>query len=67
LARRVREHNADDTLGARYTRARRPVELVYGEACADRAQAAKREYAIKRLDRAAKLALIDGSDATPRL
>jgi putative endonuclease len=65
LARRVREHNGDAPLGARYTRSRRPVELVYQEPCADRAQAAKREYAIKRLDRRAKLALISGSDIAP--
>lgn len=53
------EHNTDNTLGARYTRARRPVELAYAEPCADRAAAARREYAIKRLSRSAKLALIE--------
>jgi putative endonuclease len=62
LDRRLREHNGDDVLGARYTRARRPVELAYREPCADRAQAAKREYAIKRLNRVAKLVLIAGAD-----
>jgi putative endonuclease len=58
LARRLAEHNSDDALGARYTRSRRPVELVYSEDCADRAEASRREFAIKRLARAAKLALI---------
>ena len=55
--RRVAEHNGDGVLGARYTRSRRPVEPVYVEAAASRAEAARREAAIKRLDRARKLAL----------
>lgn len=58
--RRADEHNCSDLLAARYTRARRPVELVYQEWCPDRAQAARREYAIKRLPRERKLALIAG-------
>ena len=57
VARRVAEHNGERGLGARYTRARRPVELVYVESASDRAEAARREAAIKRLDRARKLAL----------
>ncbi len=48
LARRVREHNEDDRRGAKYTRTRRPVELVYWEACASRAHAARREYEFRR-------------------
>ena len=55
--RRVAEHNGDGVLAARYTRSRRPVELVYVEAAASRSEAARREAAIKRLDRARKLAL----------
>jgi putative endonuclease len=55
--RRVAEHNGDGGLGARYTRSRRPVELVYVEAAASRAEAARREAAIKKLDRSRKLAL----------
>lgn len=58
LARRLAEHNGDGGLGARYTRSRRPVELVYVEASASRSEAARREAAIKRLDRAHKLALL---------
>ena len=61
MERRLAEHNTDNTLGARYTRARRPVVLVYAEDCLDRAEATRREYAIKRLSRAAKLALIEDS------
>ena len=58
-ARRVAEHNNSDQLAAKYTRARRPVVLVYQEACADRAAAARRENAIKRLARSDKVALVD--------
>jgi putative endonuclease len=55
-ARRERQHNAGR--GARYTSARRPVKLVYVEAQPDRTSALKRELAIKRLGRQAKLKLI---------
>lgn len=58
LQRRIAEHNGGGALGARYTRSRRPVELVYVEAAASRAAAARREMAIKRLGRARKLALL---------
>src|SRR3569623_320442 len=57
IARRVAEHNGEGGLGARYTRSRRPVQLVYVEAAAARAEAARREAAITRLDRVRKLAL----------
>lgn len=59
VKRRVLEHNTDDELGARYTRGRRPVELVYVECVGSRADAAKREHALKSMRRAAKLALIE--------
>ncbi|MCG6887587.1 MAG: GIY-YIG nuclease family protein [Proteobacteria bacterium] len=54
---RVKEHNHSPR-GARYTRARRPVTLVYTEAVESRSAALQRESAIKRLSRQAKLALI---------
>lgn len=57
LKRRVREHN-ESSKGAKYTRVRRPVILLYSEECEDRSSAAKREYAIKKLSRDQKLALI---------
>ncbi len=57
-ARRVHEHNSCSKLGARYTRARRPVRIVYQECAQSRAQAARRESEIKRLTRLAKEALI---------
>jgi putative endonuclease len=56
-ARRIAEHNADDALGARYTRTRRPVALLYVEPADSRSAATRRELAIKRLDRRRKLAL----------
>jgi putative endonuclease len=58
LERRLTEHNSDNKKGARYTRARRPVDLVYHEACEDRAQASSREYQLKKLSRSEKLTLV---------
>lgn len=52
---RVRAHNAGR--GARYTKTRRPVKLIYSEEVATRGGALRRERAIKRLSRAQKLAL----------
>jgi putative endonuclease len=60
LKRRVNEHNTSN-LGAKYTRAKRPVELVYFENCDDKVDATKREYAIKQLSRKQKLKLIDAT------
>ena len=58
LERRIEEHNSSDK-GAKYTRARRPVSLVYSEEYADRSSASKREYEIKKkMSRVEKLALI---------
>lgn len=45
--------------GAKYTRGRGPLELVYRERCGDHSQALKRELEIKALPREAKLALIE--------
>jgi putative endonuclease len=58
VARRVDEHNSHDRLAARYTRGRRPVSVVYQEALPTRAEAARREHAIKRLNRRDKERLI---------
>ena len=57
LARQLAEHNGDGPAGARYTRSRRPALLVYSEIASNRSDATQREAAIKRLDRARKLAL----------
>ena len=56
LKRRVAEHN-EGKVGAKYTKVRRPVRLVYSEVCETRSVALKREYAIKQLDNEAKQAL----------
>lgn len=58
LERRLRQHNGELVGGASYTRGRRPVERVWSEACADRADAQRREAAIKKLSRIQKLSLI---------
>ena len=54
--RRLREHNCGK--GARYTRSRRPVRLVYVEELPDKSSALKRERAIKALSRTKKIQLI---------
>jgi len=56
--RRVDEHNNSDK-GAKYTKIRRPVTLMYTEEVEDRSSASKREYAIKKLTRNEKKGLID--------
>jgi putative endonuclease len=55
LTLRVARHNSGK--GARYTRSRTPVRLVWSEELADRSAALRREIAIKRLTRTQKLAL----------
>jgi len=65
LVRRLEEHNRDNGMGARYTRVRRPVKLVYHETCASRSEAARREIAIKRLRRSEKQALILDCSTVP--
>ena len=55
--KRAAAHNAGR--GAKYTRARRPVAVVYREGAENRSQASQREWAIKRLTRRQKLQLID--------
>lgn len=57
LTRRVKEHNSSE-LGARYTLARRPVELVHSKKFSNRSTASKEEARIKKLSRLEKLALI---------
>ena len=56
-ARREREHGAGR--GAKYTRARRPVKLVYAEECGSRSAAMKREAALKKLTHGEKEALAE--------
>ncbi len=48
IDRRIREHNFS-LRGARYTKSRRPVSLVYAEACSSRSAAQRREYILRNL------------------
>jgi putative endonuclease len=57
LERRIREHN-DSKLGAKYTKARRPVKLIYSKEFTDRSDASKEEARIKKLAREEKLKLL---------
>ncbi|MFM2340092.1 MAG: hypothetical protein RLZZ360_728 [Candidatus Parcubacteria bacterium] len=56
IKRRVAEHNGDGAAGkgAKYTKARRPVTLVYSESVPDRSAAQQREHALRQLTRAEK-------------
>ena len=56
VERRIKCHN--DGKGAKYTKARRPVELVYYEAFETKEEAMSREYAIKHMKRSEKETLI---------
>ena len=58
LERRVQEHNSSG-LGAKYTRGRRPVKLVYSRKFKNRINASREEYRIKQLTRKEKLLLIN--------
>lgn len=58
LEERVKAHN--EGRGAKYTRGRRPVELVYYEVLETKEEALRREYTIKQMNRTQKLLLIEG-------
>lgn len=57
VQKRVKAHNEEKT-GAKYTKAKRPVKLVYYEGYETKEEAMRREYAIKQLTRKQKLELI---------
>ena len=59
--RRTAAHN--NGRGAKYTRSRLPVELVYFESIETKSQALKREAALKKLTRTEKILLIEQSNA----
>ena len=59
---RLTQHNEGS--GARYTRSRRPVQLVFHERAGDRGDALRREMAIKQMRAADKLALIKSGTLT---
>lgn len=59
IEKRVEDHN--NGVGAKYTRGRGPVELVYYETFETKREAMRREWEIKRLDRKEKEELIEQS------
>lgn len=60
IERRLKAHR--EGKGAKYTRGRGPLELVYREELADKSAALKREWAVKQLSRAEKLKLIENGE-----
>ena len=60
--KRIAEHNSDNA-GAKYTRPRRPVYLVYLEGFSSRSAATKREYQLKKMRRTEKKELIEKQQA----
>jgi len=64
VKKRVKAHNSKDgvsgSMGAKYTRSRRPVKLRYVETMDDKSTAMTREYMVKQLTREQKKELIKG-------
>ena len=60
LTRRLEEHQTG--IGAKYTRGRRPVQVVHVEPQRDMSSAYRREYEIKQLSREEKLGLLRGKN-----
>jgi len=63
VTRRLKEHNSSK-LGAKYTKSRRPVKLIYSKKFLSRASASKEEARIKKLSRKEKLKLIANHPST---
>ena len=59
LPKRLKAHN--EGKGAKYTRGRGPVNLLYFESCPDKSSALRREHGIKKLSRQEKLKLAEDS------
>jgi putative endonuclease len=62
LEKRIEAHN--NGTGAKYTRGRIPVVIVYNELLEDKSAACKREVEIKKMSRKRKLQLIAGNNST---
>ena len=60
LEKRTAAHN--DGRGARYTQSRRPVKLIYSEKVSSKNEALRREREIKKMTRAAKQNLLEGTE-----
>ena len=65
LEKRLKDHN--DGKGAKYTKPRRPVVLVYHETFQTKEEAMRREYAIKHMTRAEKVKFIQSKDEESRI
>lgn len=65
LERRICEHNGEGSVGAKYTRGRRPVILAYQEIVSSRSEALIRENEIKRMTRREKQRLLTGPKKSP--
>ena len=65
LDRRIAAHNSARD-GARYTRARQPVQLVYAKAAGSQSVAARLEYQIKKMTRAGKKQLVLEAETTAK-
>lgn len=61
LQQRLQTHNSGT--GAKYTRSRRPVEILYAQRVDSHSEALKREYAIKQMTRQQKLSMIEHAKA----
>ena len=61
LKKRIEAHNSGKD-GARYTRSRRPVKLVYSEEVESKSAASRLEYKIKKLPRLKKVQLVKKKD-----
>jgi putative endonuclease len=61
LHRRLKEHNGS-LRGAKYTRTRRPVDLMYAQEYKDKSSASKREYEIKKLTRSQKIFIAENEN-----
>jgi len=61
LETRIKEHNSSRVRGAKYTRIRKPVSLVYSEKYPLLQLAMKREWQVKKWTKAKKEALVNGS------
>ncbi|MBT4838269.1 MAG: GIY-YIG nuclease family protein [Methylococcales bacterium] len=62
LERRTHEHNHHNRLGAKYTRSRRPVNVVYHQVFKNRSMASKEEYRIKKMNKKSKELLIPNNN-----
>jgi len=54
LERRLKQHNGEIKGGAKYTRSRRPCQIIYTKKAMNRSIASKEEYAFKKLNRKQK-------------